>query len=112
MNPVLLLRFGLGIVLLGFGIDQLRNYKPWNKLVPKALRWTQLPSVSVFWRIHATLNVVLGVLLMFGYMMEYVTPFVSLWLLIISLATFSTNWRVALRDLGLTAASIALWMLL
>jgi len=107
----IILRFGLGIVLLSFGIDQLRNWQPWAAYVPKWLRWAMLPNEKMFMRSHAISNVVLGLLLFSGWYLYWVSLITAIWLAMITFSSFFVDWTIAMRDLGLTAAAITLYLL-
>ena len=111
MSAELALRIGLGIVTVTFGIDQLRKWEPWSAYVPEWLKWTMLPTEKLFWRTHASLNVLLGIALFAGLYLKWVALLVTLWLAVITFVTLFTDWRIAVRDLGLTAAALAMWLI-
>ncbi|MBI4146988.1 DoxX family membrane protein [Candidatus Woesearchaeota archaeon] len=111
MNAELALRIGLGAVTLIFGIDQLRNWEPWQAYVPRWLKWTQFPSVTAFWRSHAMLNVFLGIALFSGLYTQWVSLVLMVWLAAITFVTFFTDKQTSTRDFGLTMAALALWFL-
>ena len=111
MSAELALRIGLGIVTAVFGVSQLRDWKPWQAYVPAWLRWTQFPSEALFWRGHASLNVLLGIALFSGLYLQWVALFLTAWLAAITFATFFTDKRTSARDFGLTSAALALWLL-
>jgi len=107
----LILRFGIGMVLFTFGIDQFRKWEPWAAYVPKWLRWVMLPNEKMFMRSHALSNIVLGLLLFSGWYLSWVSLITVVWLAMITFSTFFTDWTIAMRDLGLTAAALALYFL-
>lgn len=111
MTAELALRIGLGVVTLVFGISQLRDWKPWQAYVPAWLRWAQFPSEVLFWRTHATLNVLLGIALFGGLYLQWVALFLTVWLAAIAFTTFFTDRQTSVRDFGLAAAALALWFL-
>ena len=111
MTATLILRFGLGLVLLIFGFDQLRSYRPWVAYVPRWLRWVELPTERMFWRSHAMLNILLAVALFYGAYLQWISLLVTVWLGTITLVTFFSDWQTSVRDFGLTAAALALWLL-
>lgn len=108
MLPDLILRVALGTICVVYGIDQLRDYRPWQKFVPKAMRLFQWPSLTAFWRGHAALNILLGLWLYSGMYFRIAALVAALWLLVISLVIAKNDWRVAIRDLCLAAAAAAL----
>ncbi len=111
MSAELILRIGLGIMPLAFGIDQLRDFRPWQAFVPSSLTWTQWPSRNAFWTSHALINIALGLVLLSGFQTKIAALLAAIWLGIIALVTVSTDWRVALRDVALCLAAIALGLL-
>lgn len=102
----LLLRIGLAIVFVWFGIHQLLVPGQWTAWIPEWFLSLGLVDAITFIRIHAAINVVFGILLGLGKYTRWVAAAVALWLfdiIVVNGFTLETT-----RDIGLLCAALAL----
>lgn len=107
----LILRLGLAIVFISFGVDQLVHGEVWFAYLPSFLHWIAFGNHAFFMQMHALGNIALGILLLTGYFHPWVAGFATVWLASITIATFFVDWTIAVRDLGLAATALALYFL-
>lgn len=99
------LRYGIALVLITFGIDQLLSPQLWLGFMPP---WAMMFASVGFMYGHAIFNILLGLVLASGYYTKETALAVTVWLLMISFGVFFVDWRTAIRDIGLTAAALSL----
>ena len=99
-------RLGLSLVLLWFGIDELRHPGVWASLVPSWL--TSLLHVSdlTFMRFNGVFELLLALLLLIGWFTRIVAAIVVLHFAGIIYAVGYGD--IAIRDLGLLLAALSL----
>ena len=99
----LILRLGLGIVVLWFSINQFMNPDSWTRLVPEYISFLN-PATAIY--INATIELIIGILLILGLFTRIAALIFSLHLIpiIVSLGYGPT----AVRDFGLSLASLSL----
>ena len=110
MNDIglILIQGAVGLTMIAFGLNQLKNPDAWMGYVPTFLEKLLPTALSrTFMRIHASVNVGLGVLFAVG-----VWPAVIAWLTIIwwlSILPFALkyNWKIGMRDFAIVAAVLA-----
>lgn len=101
----LVLRVGLAIVILWFGVEQLTNASAWTTWVPE---WTSVIGLSAeqIVYLNGTFEVVAGILLLFGFFTSIVSFLLFLHLLLI---VFEIGIEpTGVRDFGLAVALLAL----
>jgi uncharacterized membrane protein YphA (DoxX/SURF4 family) len=115
MESVLfLLRLVGAVVLLSFGIHQWKHPKEWVMAIPKEIVAVLPKDPESFMKMHATVNIVLGVWLLTGFLVKVSAGVAALWMggIVFLLAyDFQQNWQIMVRDLGITFALLALFLL-
>ena len=99
-------RIGLALVLLWFGIDEIRNQENWFVYFPQYLMPLLPFSLNAFFIINGIFEIITGFLLLIGFYTRFVAFIVSLHLLSITIALGYND--VAVRDFGLSMAAISL----
>lgn len=104
----LLLRLGVGVVMLLFGISQVKSPEKWLKYIPGLIRFLMPVKPESFMRIHSFGNLGLGFLLVSG-LFQPVSIWLALvwWLWVLPFAFFY-EYTVGLRDLAIIMALLAL----
>lgn len=104
----LLIRFGVGLVMIVFGINQMRSPTGWLAYMPPFVRFILPIDSKLFMRMHGVTNLVLGALLLSGLWLP-VAACIALawWIWILPFATYY-HWTVGLRDLAIILALLAL----
>lgn len=104
----LLIRFGVGIVMVVFGLHQIKSPASWQHYIPGLVRFMMPISSSTFMRLHGSGNVSLGLLLMSG-LIQPVSACLALawWLWVLPFAAYY-DWTVGLRDFAIAMALLAL----
>jgi uncharacterized membrane protein YphA (DoxX/SURF4 family) len=100
---ILILRVGLALVFLYFGVMQLINPAQWTRLLPGFT--SSMPQETLI-MLNGVFEVIFGLLLLVGFMTRWVAA-----LLAIHLASITVNLgytAIGVRDFGLTLATIAL----
>lgn len=106
---LLVLRLGLSTVFLWFGFSQLFDTIQWVGFVPAwAVELVHLPPAMIVLA-NGLLEVVLGALLAMGFFVRYVALALALHLGLITVSLGLT--ATAVRDFGLTMATLALALL-
>ena len=102
----LLLRIGLAIVFVWFGLHQLYSPQSWTAWIPSWFLNLGWVDAVTFIRGHALVNVALGLLLLSGWQVRWIAIGVTLWLFdIVAVNGFTPETT---RDIGLLFASLAL----
>jgi len=100
-----LLRVALSLVFLWFGINQLYSPSSWLGFVPSFLGAFAAPKLFVL--LNGCVEVILGMLLLFGFYVRWVSLILGIHLIGIS---FSLGYSaIAVRDFGLSMATISLF---
>ncbi|HSH18203.1 MAG TPA: hypothetical protein VK978_02370 [Candidatus Saccharimonadales bacterium] len=100
----LLIRLSIGIVMVLFGISQIKAPQQWLDYIPGFIRFLMPVKPASFMRLHGLGNLSLGLLLMSGWLQP-----LSLWLALAWWAwvlpfAFFYNWTVGLRDFAIIMA--------
>jgi hypothetical protein len=109
---IILIRIGVGITMLMFGIDQLRNPKIWIGYVPDAATDIVPTSPEKIMRFHSFGNITLGLFLISGWYPLFGAWVAFIWWLSILPFAFRIKWDVGMRDLSISACLLALIYLL
>jgi len=97
----LLVRVGLGLVFLFFGVDKIQRPEVWVGWIPPFLR-----GIDNFLLINGIIEIAFGVLLIIGLFTRYVALIVSVFLMGI-LVVFSID-NITGRDIGLLFSAVSL----
>ncbi len=100
-------RYGVGIVFLLFGIDQLFKPQKWIAFTPTFAQSLYV-NVNTFWLINGMFDAIIGILLIIGLFTKIVAFFASVHLIgVIVILGYND---IAIRDFGLLLASIAVFL--
>jgi uncharacterized membrane protein len=111
-DPRFLLRLGPALMMIIFGIDQLRNPQNWFQYLPRQIPNLLRMSPSTIMRVHAVFNVLIGFWLLSGWTQRVATWIALLWLISILPFAFMGDWTVGVRDSVIVLSVIALLFLL
>ncbi|MEK6963759.1 MAG: DoxX family membrane protein [Nanoarchaeota archaeon] len=101
-----LVRLGLGLVLVWFGIDALLNPGVWSTLVPKWILSLSGLSADTFMYFNGVIEIILGLLLLVGLWARLIAALTACLLLGI---IFTLGYGdLAVRDMGLLFGAISL----
>lgn len=104
-----ILRIGIGVVFLWFGIDKFVHVSNWTGWVPQWMEAFIPMSLTNFMYVQGVIESVVGLLLIIGYQMRLASTVAVITLLGIELAMVGTGQtEMMLRDAGLLAASLSL----
>jgi hypothetical protein len=100
---ILLPRIGVSLVMIIFGIDQIRNSYDWEKeYVPKWLKG-KMPMP-----LHGFGNLLLGLWLLSGFYLVTALWTVFIWWITILPFAFYGSWKAGLRDLAIITSIASL----
>ncbi len=109
VDPWTILRIGFAIVLLWFGIHKLIDPAFWSGY---AAAWATalLPiSLALFFRIAGVIEILVGLAILSGKYTRIGATAACIWLVLVILNLFTNGgWDIAVRDIGLFAAALAL----
>ena len=107
LYPEFLLRFGISLVMIVFGIHQLMQPRDWLEYLPAWLKKFDPLSPITTMRLHGVGNVVLG-FWFFTNILPIIAGWVVFgwWLSILPFA-FRKNWAIGMRDLTIIFAIAA-----
>ncbi len=107
LKPVLVLRLGLGLVLIYAGIGMFANPENWAGYVPQWLG--EIVAPETFLTVHGVFELILGVLIITGFFL----PLASflLFLDMGSILIFYGVDDVTFRDFGLLMSALALFLM-
>ena len=99
-----IIRIGLALVLLWFGIDEIINPQNWFGYFSQ---WLALPfSLETFFLLNGIFEVIIGILLLMGLYTRVVAFISAFHLLAVTIALGYND--VAVRDFGLTLMAVSL----
>jgi hypothetical protein len=107
----LLIRLGVGIPMILFGISQLRTPEKWLKYMPGLFRFILPVKATSFMRVHSVGNLLLGALLAAGVWEPAILWITIFWWVSILPYAFYYEYSVGLRDASIIMALIALLVL-
>jgi uncharacterized membrane protein len=102
-----ILRFGLGIVFLYFGVNQFLSPEKWTALLPDFL--SNLGNVKYFIYLNATFDILVAISLFFDLFLKLFSILGFLHLLAISLFSLGVLNPSGARDIGLGFAMLSLF---
>lgn len=110
-QAILLIRLSVALTMVLFGIHQFMNPGQWIDYIPGGLRKFLITTPENTMRMHAIINILLGVWFAVG-----IYPLVGswatlLWWVSILPFAFYKDWRIGLRDLSITASVLAVILL-
>lgn len=105
----LILRFGLGLVILIAGLTKLFNLINWESYIASWFSSLLPFNLSIFIILSGIIETLIGILLIYRKTTKYASILSCFWLIgiIINLLTIGA-YDIALRDLGLFAMALAL----
>jgi len=107
INPAMALRIGLGLILTYAAVHMITDSEAWIGFVPKWV--SKIIDIQTFLYLHASLELIFGILLILGILLPAVSFLVFLDFLAI-LIFFGID-DVTFRDFGLLMASMALFLI-
>lgn len=109
---ILLIRLGIGFTMVCFGLSQFFNPQGWLMYIPGWLEKLLPMKATTLMREHALGNFFLGLLFMIGVWPLVLAWLVLLWWLSIFPFALRHDHYIALRDLSIIMATIAVIVLL
>jgi len=103
---VFIIRIGLALVLLWFGIDEIRNPEKWFSYFPQSFIPLLPFDLNLFFILNGIFEVVVGILLLIGFKTRIVAFIAALHLLSITLSVGYND--IAIRDFGLMLMAVSL----
>jgi len=103
----LILRIGLGLVFLYFGLSQLLNPERWTDLLPEFLNRLSLLKPETFILINGMFDTLVGLCLILGLFVRIISILAFLHLISISLFSLGFN-PSGIRDFGLALSALSL----
>jgi uncharacterized membrane protein len=95
----------IGLTMLAFGISQQLNQKKWQKYIPPSVEPLLPVTPTVATRLHASINIGLGLLLLRRPASRAVRNMAGLWwLMVLPLCARQEGWQTGLRDASIAAA--------
>lgn len=110
-TATLLIRLGVGGVMLLFGISQIKSPEKWLKYMPSLIRFLMPIKPESFMRIHSLGNLGLGLLLITGLLQPLSIGLALAWWIWVLPFAFSYDYTVGLRDFAIIMALAALLVL-
>lgn len=107
----ILLRIGVGVVMVAFGIYQILRPGPWLIYIPKLVRFIMPLEATTIIRIHSLGNLSLGMLLLAGLWLPVTLWLVLAWWTFILPLCTRADLTVGLRDFGFIMMIAALILL-
>ncbi|MDB5188478.1 MAG: hypothetical protein JWM92_76 [Candidatus Nomurabacteria bacterium] len=102
------LRYGLSLVILWFGVQQLINNAQWIAYIPDSIVTLTHVSASTLVTFNGLVEVVLGTLLLFGWQVRWVALLLALHLFDIM---YTVGYgEIGVRDFGLAVATFCIFM--
>jgi hypothetical protein len=89
----------VGIIMLGFGINQLLNSKKWTEYVPPVVSKIAPVKDSTVIKLHGSGNLSLGLLFLILHKNKLVQWVTALWWVNVMVLCGRHSWREGLRDL-------------
>jgi hypothetical protein len=107
----LLIRLGVGIVMVLFGLSQMKSPEKWLQYIPKFFQFIMPVRPTSFMRAHSLGNLGLGAWLMIGGGGTWSIWISILWWISILPSAFYHAYTTGLRDFAIIMALIALLVL-
>ena len=103
---VFVIRIGLALVLLWFGVDEIINPENWFSFFPQSLLPLLPFDLNTFFILNGTFEVIIGFLLLIGFYTRIIASISALHLLFITLSVGYND--IAVRNFGLTLMAVSL----
>lgn len=108
INIVAIIRISIGLTMLAFGLNQLKDPKEWLGYIPRSLaKLVPERRTIAFMRVHAAINVALGILYATGAWDTPVAWLTFVWWLSILPFVFVYNWKIGMRDFAIVVTTLA-----
>jgi len=101
-----IIRIGLALVLLWFGIDEILNPENWFGYFPESLTSLLPFSLETFFILNGIFEIIVGILFLVGFKTRIVAAISALHLLSITIAIGYND--IGIRDFGLTLMAVSL----
>lgn len=101
-----IIRIGLALVLLWFGLDEIINPENWFGYIPPGLSSILPINLDAFITINGIFEIIIGFLLLIGYYTRIIAFIAALHLLSITIAVGYNE--IGIRDFGLTLMAVSL----
>jgi hypothetical protein len=111
-TAALLIRLGVGICMILFGISQVKSPRNWFVYLPGPVRFILPTKPETFMRIHAIGNLVLGIILAANLWMPVTVWLNIFWWASILPFAFYKEMSTGLRDAAIIVSLIALLVLI
>ena len=113
MLAVWLIRGGVSLTMIVFGLNEMANPNAWLQYIPESLRRSSPIAPATSMRLHALGNIAFGLFLIAGNFHPLIAAWVAIiwWVSILPFA-FKVKWDIGMRDLTIVAALAALISLL
>lgn len=103
-----ILRYGIALVVLWFGIQQYIQPDQWTAFVPDSVVAMTHLSVSIIVFLNATFEIIFGLLLLFGWKTRFVAFLLALHLFDIM---YTVGYgEIGVRDFGLAVGAFSIFM--
>lgn len=104
----MIIRIAVGLTMISFGLSQLKDPKDWLVYIPQFIEKHIPENISLaFMRLHAVINVGLGVLFAIGVWPVLIAWLTFAWWLSILPFALYHNWKIGMRDFAIVAATLA-----
>lgn len=110
-TAALLIRIGVGTVMIAFGLSQQFSPHKWLDYMPWLIRFIMPISPVHFMRLHSLGNLGLGILLLGGVWLPAALWLVLVWWIAILPFAFYKDFTIGLRDFAIIMSLIALLVL-
>jgi hypothetical protein len=107
MTPEFIIRFGVSLIMVVFGIHQMIKPQDWFEYIPSWIEKISPVSMTADMRLHALGNIVLGLFYLSDLAPKTGNWLVLIWWLTILPFAFRKNWAIGMRDLTIVLAILA-----
>ena len=114
ITSIIFLQFSIGIIMILFGLRQLKSPLAWNNYIPDfahSILHSETTEARIM-RIHATGNVMLGLFLVSGIASLLAAWFALLWWILVAPFGFIKQFQIGMRDVSIISAITTLILLL
>ncbi|MBX4198307.1 hypothetical protein KW782_03165 [Candidatus Parcubacteria bacterium] len=107
MDPAFIIRFGVSLIMIVFGIHQILEPGHWLEYIPPWLEKLSPISPKADMRLHASGNIIFGLLFVSNIFPIAGGWIVLIWWLSILPFAFRKNWAIGMRDLTIILSIVA-----